>query len=84
MGIFIIYKASKVQSAFYLDETNFTKKQLLLILEDLQLEYTPYYIHYYHSLSAIRHDYSDRPKLLAQLTKKIRERLEEKVKEVHV
>ena len=29
------------------------KKKLIAILEDLQMEYTPYYTHYYHSLTAL-------------------------------
>ena len=54
-----------------------------MILEDLRLEYTPYYIHYFQSLTAVHQDYSDRPRLVKQLTEKIKERLETKVKEVH-
>ena len=29
------------------------KKKLIAILEDLQMEYTPYYTHYYHLLTAL-------------------------------
>jgi hypothetical protein len=50
-GIFLLYKASK--STAYIDETLYTKKQLLLVLEDLRMDYTPYYIHYYHLLKAL-------------------------------
>jgi 7-cyano-7-deazaguanine synthase in queuosine biosynthesis len=54
-----------------------------MLLEELRIEYTPYYIHYYHSLIAVNQDYGDRPNLVKQLTEKIKERLEAKVKEVH-
>ena len=54
-----------------------------MLLEDIRMEYTPYYIHYYHSLTAVHQDYMDRPKLIKQLTDKIKERLEAKCKEVH-
>ena len=30
------------------------KRKLIAILEDLQMEYTPYYTHYYHSLTALQ------------------------------
>jgi hypothetical protein len=55
----------------------------MMLLEDLRMEYTPYYIHYYHSLTAVYQDYGDRPKLAKQLKDKIKERLEMKCKEVH-
>lgn len=47
------------------------------------MEYTPYYIHYYHSLQAVHSDYGDRPRLVLELTEKIKERLDTKINEVH-
>ena len=35
-----------------------------MLLEDLRMEYTPYYIHYYHALCAVHQDYGDRPRLV--------------------
>lgn len=67
----------------YINEKELTKQRLLMLLEDLRMEYTPYYIHYYHCLTAVHDDYRDRPKLVKQLTEKIKDRLESKVKEVH-
>eukprot|EP00347_Sterkiella_histriomuscorum_P015111 403358280 len=82
-GLYVIVKASKGQSSFALDESKYSKQQLLIILEDLRIEYTPYYIHYYHSLQAVNQDYHSRPKLVESLTKKIQERLALKTDEVH-
>jgi len=36
-----------------IDESEYTKQRLAMLLEDLRIEYTPYYIHYYHSLTAV-------------------------------
>ena len=37
------------------------KKKLIAILEDLQMEYTPYYTHYYHLLTALQQEYRGKP-----------------------
>jgi hypothetical protein len=55
----------------------------MLILEDLRMDYTPYYIHYYHLLKALHQDYSDKPKLIENITKKIEDKLHDKVKDLH-
>ena len=66
------------------EEGEHTKQRLLMLLEDLRMEYTPYYIHYYHTLTAVNQDYAqDRPKLAQQLKAKIKERLDQKLKEIH-
>ncbi|CDW76168.1 UNKNOWN [Stylonychia lemnae] len=46
------------------------------------MDYTPYYIHYYHSLKAIQQEYRTRPKLIQDLTQKINEKLNDKIIEV--
>lgn len=86
LGMFMVYKVVKDKEALgdlLFNESEYTKQRLLMLLEDLRMEYTPYYIHYYHSLTAVHQDYGDRPKLVQQLTEKIKERLENKVQEVH-
>lgn len=35
--------------------------QLLKILEDMRIQYTPYYIHYYHMMTALEQEYRDKP-----------------------
>ena len=40
-----------------------SKERLLVILEDLQMEYTPYYTHYYHLLQALEEEYGNKPVL---------------------
>ena len=47
------------------------------------MEYTPYYIHYYHLMAALKNDYSNKPKMIEHLTKKIQDKLSLKLKEVH-
>ena len=38
-----------------------SKEKLLNILEDLRIEYTPYYTHFYHMLVALASEYEDKP-----------------------
>jgi len=59
-----LFKLSQKSIGLQLDETLYSKRQLLLVLEDLRIDYTPYYIHYYHSLKAIQNEYRTRPKLI--------------------
>ena len=66
-----------------IDESVYSKQQLLTILEDLRIEYTPYYIHYYHVLTAIDQEYTDKPKIREDLRQKVHDRLDSKLKEVH-
>jgi hypothetical protein len=77
------FKGTLLAGDASVDESEYSKQRLLLLLEDLRMEYTPYYIHYYHSLTAVHQDYGDRPRLVRQLKDKIRERLEAKCSEVH-
>lgn len=51
-GFFVFYQTLKNQAELPLD-AEYNKQRLLLLLEDLRMEYTPYYIHYYHSLTAV-------------------------------
>ena len=81
MGAFLVYKASKL--TVQLDTSFYTKEQLLLALEDMRMDYTPYYIHYYHLLCALRQEYSSKPNLVESVTTKIQQRLQEKLKAVH-
>jgi len=55
----------------------------MIILEDLRIEYTPYYIHYYHLLTTLQHDYADKPKFIENLRLKIQDKLQSKLKEVN-
>jgi hypothetical protein len=76
-GLYVVYQSMKGQTAMHVDtDSVFNKQRLLLLLEDLRMEYTPYYIHYYHSLTAVHQDYHERPKLAKQLVAKIKERLD--------
>lgn len=66
-GLFVMYQSIKSGSLggdLAINESEYTKQRLLLLLEDLRMEYTPYYIHYYHSLTAVYQDYGDRPRLV--------------------
>ena len=83
MGLYVVYQAAKRMAVPAIDESEYTRQRLLLLLEDLRMEYTPYYIHYFHALTAVYQDYSDRPKLAKQLRDKIKERLDAKCAEVH-
>lgn len=44
-----------------------SEEKLLNILEDLRIEYTPYYTHYYHMLVTLQKEYSDKPILCKKL-----------------
>ena len=85
-GLYVLYRSVKSKSGdgdLYINESELTKQRLMMLLEDLRMEYTPYYIHYYHSLCAVHQDYGERPRLVKQLTEKIKERLETKLSDVH-
>ena len=58
------------------------KKKMLAILEDLQMEYTPYYTHYYHLVTALQQEYSGKPILQQKLSDRLCNKLEEKSKEI--
>ena len=57
---------------------NCSKKKLLVILEDMQMEYTPYYTHYYHLLNALPTEYRNKTILQQKLREKICAKLEQK------
>jgi hypothetical protein len=59
-----------------------SKQKLLNILEDLRIEYTPYYTHYYHMLKALATEYAGKPILQKKLREKIQDKLESKVEEI--
>ena len=55
-GLYVLYKSLKSQHGdgdLYINESELTKQRLMMLLEDLRMEYTPFYIHYYHSLCAV-------------------------------
>lgn len=87
VGLYLLYRQIKssgnAEGDLYINESELTKQRLMMLLEDLRMEYTPYYIHYYHALCAVHQDYGDRPRLVKQLTDKIKERLDSKIAEVH-
>lgn len=58
------------------------KEKLIAILEDLQMEYTPYYTHYYHLLTALQQEYHNKPVLQKKLTDRICNKLDQKTKEI--
>ena len=68
VGLYVLYRSLKSGEGgggdLYINEDELTKQRLLMLLEDMRMEYTPYYIHYYHSLTAVHQDYLDRPKLI--------------------
>ena len=56
VGLYFLYKSVKSageKGDLYINESELTKQRLMMLLEDLRMEYTPYYIHYYHSLCAV-------------------------------
>ena len=58
------------------------KKKLLAILEDMQMEYTPYYTHYYHLLTALPTEYRNKTILQQKLREKICAKLEQKTMQI--
>lgn len=52
------------------------REKLIAILEDLQMEYTPYYTHYYHLLKALQREYASKPILQQKLTDRLCNKLE--------
>ena len=48
-----------------------SEQKLLAILEDLMIDYTPFYQHYYHMLTALDKEYPGKPHLQEQLRLKI-------------
>ncbi len=58
------------------------RQKLIAILEDLQMEYTPYYTHYYHLLTALQQEYRGKPVLQQKLTDRICNKLDEKTKQI--
>ena len=65
-----------------LDTRRFSKEQLLKILKDMHLEYTPYYTHYFYTMQAIHRDYANNPKRLKFYEDKVKETVDAKTKEV--
>ena len=59
-----------------------SKEKLLNILEELRIEYTPYYTHFYHMLTALAAEYEDKPILQQKLRDKIKDKLEVKVEQI--
>lgn len=59
-----------------------SKEKMQNILEDLRIEYTPYYTHFFHMLVALGSEYEDKPTLQKKLREKIKDRLEQKVEEI--
>ena len=56
VGLYVIYRQIKTGEGdgdLFINEDELTKQRLLMLLEDIRMEYTPYYIHYYHSLVAV-------------------------------
>ena len=47
------FKTALTEDEIIINEKEYTKQRLLMLLEDLRMEYTPYYIHYYHALTAV-------------------------------
>ena len=58
------------------------KRKLLAILEEMQMEYTPYYTHYYHLLSALPTEYRNKTILQQKLREKICAKLEQKTMQI--
>ena len=59
-----------------------SEEKLLSILEDLRIEYTPFYTHYYHMLVALKQEYGDKPSLCKKLKERISEKLDKKTIEI--
>jgi len=38
-------------------------EKLIQILDEMKMEYTPYYFHYYHMLTALEKEYRGKPQL---------------------
>jgi hypothetical protein len=59
-----------------------TREQLLLILEDMRIQYTPYYNHYHQLLCALDQEYSSKPHMRGKMKGKIADKLEERTLEI--
>lgn len=59
-----------------------SREQLLLILEDMRIQYTPYYNHYYQLMCAMDQEYSSKPNMRAKMKGKIADKLEERTLEI--
>ena len=57
---YLFFTTSKAQKAASL-ELACSEEQLLKILDEMRLEYTPYYMHYYHLLTALEKEYRGKP-----------------------
>lgn len=56
---------------------------MVQILNDLKLEYTAYYVHYYHMLTAASQQYKDRPNILAKIRSVVTQRIEDRTEEIN-
>ena len=79
---YFYYSSRSAESKVNDLEKKCSLQKLLAILEELQLQYTPYYAHYYHLLVALNQEYSGKPAICAKLKEKIEERLELKTTEI--
>ena len=59
-----------------------SSEKLLLILEDMRIQYTPYYNHYYQLLCALDQEYSSKPNIRGKMKGKIADKLEERTLEI--
>jgi hypothetical protein len=82
----LIYYSAKNQTSKELPKSDeladCSAAKMSNILEDLRIEYTPYYNHFYQMLVALGNDYQDKPTLQRKLREKIKDRLEAKVEEI--
>ena len=58
------------------------KQKLMAILEDMQMEYTPYYTHYFHLLTALPQEYKNKSILQQKLREKICSKLEDRTEQI--
>ncbi len=75
LAAYMLYSKDSKSKAISLEQKCSLEK-LLAILEELQIQYTPYYTHYYHLIVAMHQENMDRPAICAALKEKIAERLE--------
>lgn len=54
----------------------------MIILEDMQIQYTPYYTHFYHLLTVLEQEYASKPQMHAKLKARIAEKLEDRTTEI--
>ena len=81
LGLFYAVKSSQQAHTAKL-RSQCSEPQLLALLDDLMIEYTPFYLHYFHMLCALDKEYPGKPNLQQELKLKIYARINDRSQQV--